>query len=1594
MIQKRPTDVGLFLLTTARLNTLTILNIFNNSSHVFMSESEKQYIPVLKSLTKRLLNISVKNKFIHFRNPFEDNPNSISIKTDGKSDYYNDLLKGDTVSLELSENNFDESLEEVKNKFVKFRRQSISSLEETGSNCLFWAFSFLRYVDKKDKKVYWAPLYLMPVDLDLLEDKVCLEYSDTPALTNYSLIEKLRSECVLPEIGEDSPEEYANRISSLIPSNWLIEKTNFLVKVSALNMILFNDLKSISEDEEYLKNRPLIKEFVTVAEEEKMNPTFPATSYSDPASPQIVTEADSSQMQVIKRATLTQDSFVVQGPPGTGKSQTITNIISSLIAEGKRVLFVSEKLAALDVVRGRLEAAKLGPFVLALHNNKVHKKDVVQQLQLSKDYPLIAMKEGLDKADILREKILKYYSFCRNLNSVDANQNLGLFELIWKKFYEQHLLSAPEIDESQRSQFENWSKNYVHAWKGINGYSPVDTLSALGESFSKVEENEISTFFEAYGKKTEGVRFVDECGISYLKNPNISLPDFVKSTVETVPLLQANKHVNIDLLNEVLKEKDSYFSALKVLKTPIFTPEQQEELDKLENLLFEANEYFADQAYISLYPSKGFEIFDVKDATVEQTYQYLGLFVDYLNQLPTEFISGFGFLDSAPIKVIDDILHLMDWLKNGPVNKKLTLNLQLKDFKLNSQLRELEREHAMLSKTKSVLEKNFAFDSVYNDLDDDNIEFCNETIDDYFANTNAFLKWIKSKLNSNVKQVLNFFDYLSLSHTHNKGADEKLTMLKELIAFIEEEHAFYSKVNELKSVPIKNIDNISRLIEESDWLLSYPKLAIPVGVALKHLHSIQDPVYAILPAFIKNAMLLGLQNYSFKEVHTLKEEFQVLAEKLEQLASEFGDVRLDHAITVCELKNRHINLLQKSHTARQNNQTSFLNLNSDQVLELEPLIVSLLKTNPNIWDLESMLDIWEDIDYYKECANFEGHSAEFSRLQKLLGVEIDLSKVGMTEKEYLDYLFAHTDRLNSWVKYHYLKQEGMGLGFKDYIACMESMFEDNSDLADKIISKFDTNSAMSSILEGVVFPEAPTHDELVEYNKFDALIVNKRGFAIGRELSDNVETFEGKHSSRVKELTEGKLLSHLEKYPGARISLREILINARQSILAKKPCFMMGPQAVAQFLDRQHFDFDVVIIDEASQMRLEHSIGAIVRGKRVIVVGDPKQLGPSYNFVVNVDESAELEAINSPVLKAESVLDWAIQRLPSTQLKWHYRSMHPSLIEFSNKNYYSSSLMVMPCLTPMSSNFGFNYQYIENGFSESSINQKEALKIVDKAIAHMEEFPTKSLGIITLNEAQAEYIENAIRSHRFNSIPVRDYLLKWTSPENRFFVKNLENVQGDERDTIIVSMTYGVNFDKNSVKQNFGAISKADGWRRLNVLFSRAKECLIVYSSLKADDIKDFSVEGNFHLQQFLDFAEIQNFQKQPVLVNDQPEKYVHGEYFEHVIKALVYKEGLNLVPYQSTGLPVPMFLVCDDYKALGLIQGTPYFYPEQELRDSSRTMPSLLSKRGWDKIYYLDPLLWLKNPENQAESLSLFLRNLSGSALPSAEEDSTLKDE
>ena len=238
---------------------------------------------------------------------------------------------------------------------------------------------------------------------------------------------------------------------------------------------------------------------------------------------------------------------------------------------------------------------------------------------------------------------------------------------------------------------------------------------------------------------------------------------------------------------------------------------------------------------------------------------------------------------------------------------------------------------------------------------------------------------------------------------------------------------------------------------------------------------------------------------------------------------------------------------------------------------------------------------------------------------------------------------------------------------------------------------------------------------------------------------------------------------------------------------------MMGPQAVAQYLEPQAVKFDIVVMDEASQLKPEEAIGAIARGTQLIVVGDPKQLPPTSFFdrlgttSDDGDDGAQAAAVDS-----ESILDVCMGHFrPVRTLRWHYRSRHESLIAFSNNRFYDNRLIVFPSPYGKSKRLGLRYRYIAGAVYESQMNRIEAARVVDAAIDHMASNPEDSLGIVTLNLRQRDLVEEML-DQRCRNLPVTDaFRIRWENEGLGLFVKNLESVQGDERDVIFISTTSG-----------------------------------------------------------------------------------------------------------------------------------------------------------------------------------------------------------
>ncbi len=323
--------------------------------------------------------------------------------------------------------------------------------------------------------------------------------------------------------------------------------------------------------------------------------------------------------------------------------------------------------------------------------------------------------------------------------------------------------------------------------------------------------------------------------------------------------------------------------------------------------------------------------------------------------------------------------------------------------------------------------------------------------------------------------------------------------------------------------------------------------------------------------------------------------------------------------------------------------------------------------------------------------------------------------------------------------------------------------------------------------------------------------------------------------------------------------VRMLLEQLPTLVPALKPCFLMSPLSVAQYLPAGTAPFDLVVFDEASQIPVWDAIGAIARGKQLVVVGDPRQMPPTNFFQKTLAEGDE-DTAPDEVEDLESILDECLAAgLHSAYLNWHYRSRHESLISFSNHYYYEDRLFTFPAAST-SDRLGVRFRFVPDGVYDrrrSRTNPREAQALVDYVVERLSDAsrPRRSVGIVTFSEAQRDLIEDLLEQAR-NAHPELEPAFS-DEAEEPFFVKNLENVQGDERDVILFSVGYAPDSD-GRFALNFGPLNRQGGDRRLNVAVTRAKEQVVVFSSVHGSqiDLSRTAARGAAHLRYFLEFAE------------------------------------------------------------------------------------------------------------------------------------------
>ena len=349
--------------------------------------------------------------------------------------------------------------------------------------------------------------------------------------------------------------------------------------------------------------------------------------------------------------------------------------------------------------------------------------------------------------------------------------------------------------------------------------------------------------------------------------------------------------------------------------------------------------------------------------------------------------------------------------------------------------------------------------------------------------------------------------------------------------------------------------------------------------------------------------------------------------------------------------------------------------------------------------------------------------------------------------------------------------------------------------------------------------------------------------------------------------------------------IRTVMKNAGKEIQRIKPILLMSPISVAQYLPPGSTEFDLLVIDEASQVRPEDAIGAIARARQIVVVGDRQQLPPTSFFdrlVADEDEEGDLEdseTMAAPrvtsAVELESILTLCEARgLNTRMLEWHYRSRHPSLIHVSNEHFYEGRLVLFPSPSPSKETDGLKVRRVNGAYDRGGKrhNVIEAEAVARAVAEHARGFSERSLGVVTFSTAQRDQVTYWLDKLRQDDESLDVFMREGKDEE--FFVKNLENVQGDERDVIFVSVGYGPRIAGQRLdSMGFGPVSTDGGERQLNVLFTRARFKTEVFASFDSGDI-DLSrtrSEGARVLKHFLQAAET-GYVDQPLVLDDDPD--------------------------------------------------------------------------------------------------------------------------
>lgn len=611
--------------------------------------------------------------------------------------------------------------------------------------------------------------------------------------------------------------------------------------------------------------------------------------------------------------------------------------------------------------------------------------------------------------------------------------------------------------------------------------------------------------------------------------------------------------------------------------------------------------------------------------------------------------------------------------------------------------------------------------------------------------------------------------------------------------------------------------------------------------------------------------------------------------------------------------------------------------------------------------------IGQRLQTYQEA--FLRFTSVVSALTTLLAFDTDMSWVDAASREYLKGLAERSEHwlqnlngLRHWCHWRSLRSEAHALGLAPLVHAYEEQGLSTEQLQEAFERGYyqwwcDNIISGEPALSG--FYSNDYEDKIRQFRLIDDRYTQLTRKEIQARVSSRLPR--GQVDNPNSEM--GMLRRQIQRQRG-HLPVRALLQKLPNLLPRLKPCLLMSPISVAQYLDPAHPPFDLVIFDEASQIPVWDAVGAMARGKEVIIVGDPKQLPPT-NFFSRADSGDGSDADDSIVEDLESILDDCIAaQLPERHLNWHYRSRHESLIAFSNYHYYGNRLLTFP--SPHQE-LGVSFRPVTGEYDKgkSRTNKAEAKMVVDEVLRRLRDpkLCVFSIGIVTFSLAQQLLVDDLLEEARRKYPEIEPYFS--VGAVEPLFVKNLENVQGDERDVILFSICYGPDAT-GRVSMNFGPINRDGGERRLNVAITRARQEVIVFSTLRAEqiDLSRSRAQGVADLKCFLDYAE-----RGTVAIAERQTSNPDGEcespFEEQVCDALRDKGHIVHPQVGCSGYRIDLAILDPDKQGrylLGIECDGANYHRSKTARDRDKLRESILRGLGWNlhRVWSTD---WWEKP-------------------------------